>query len=361
MLRPLHKNVPKKRKSFPVIGAIIISFLTLVQLHASFHFINPIKSKSTRSTSGTLTTSTTSTTSKSSNLTSWEEKTFDCRRISMEEEELHGGMFVKTSTRPSFAINIHNPQIDKFVSGTIYYDGCWEKNHVKAVLHALSQYPNAYLMDLGANIGIFTLAAAANQRTTFSFEPNVRNYERICKSVQQNSFHKYVNLFNIAVTSKVQPLHQVFSETNMGGSEVNPITKENNNVLPKNNADIVQGLPIDSLNLPTHHPYVMKIDIEGHELDALMGATNFLNAVDIVFVMMELRPDRLKEKQLEWKSIFDIFTSKGLKPYRFSSHRAHTPLNVENFLTWTSERGYANNELFDVMWKKRSSFLFKFW
>ena len=118
------------------------------------------------------------------------------------------------------------------------------------------------------NFGMFTLAAAAMKRKTFSFEPNVRNYKRICKTVNKNSFHEYVNLFNIAATSKHQKLYQDFHELNMGGSKVRPIAKED-----LTNAGVestVDGLPLDTLDLPTDHDFVMKIDTEGHELDALM-------------------------------------------------------------------------------------------
>lgn len=314
------------RKNF-IACVLTVSFLTL--LHTAFK-LNPTKPSNW----------------------SWKQHTFDCHSVSIkEEDEHHGGVFVKTNTNPSFEMNIHDPSVE-FISDVIKRDGIWEGKYVETVQNALLMHPNAYLLDIGANIGMFTLVTAAMKRKTFSFEPNVRNYERLCKTVNQNVFHEYVNLFNIAATSKAQKLHQELDEKNMGGAGVEPITKEDlvNSGVGSNTVD---GLPIDSLDLPTDHPFVMKIDVEGHELDAFMGATDFLKRVDIVLIMMELRPDQLKKDKVLWMNYFEIFVSKGLEPFQFDWSGHTTKLDLKKFLSWTSRKGYSNNELLDVLWKKK--------
>lgn len=122
------------------------------------------------------------------------------------------------------------------------------------------------------------------------------------------------------------------------------------NVGVENTSD---GLLLDSLDLPTGHPFVMKIDIEGNALDALVGANDFLKHADIVVVMMELTPDQLKKDKFLWKNYFDIFVSKGLEPYRFELSGTTTKLDGNKFLTWTGIRGYADNAFFNVLWKKK--------
>lgn len=260
----------------------------------------------------------------------------------------HNEIFVSTKTDPSFEMNIHDPSVDQFVSANIKEHKIWEYEQVHEVLDALSKYPDAYFLGLGTIIGMFTLAAAAHNRQILSFEPNVKNYGRICKTVNKNSFHKNVNLFNFAATSKAQKLRQEPEEKNMGGSAVKPVTKDD---LSKDGIDVVSGLPLDSLNLPTERPIVMKMDIEGHELDALMGATKFLQDVNIVFAMMELRPDQLHENEIMWKKMLDIFASKGLQPFRHDGFGNTQKLDVDKFLSWTARDGYQNNAYYDVFWK----------
>ena len=43
-------------------------------------------------------------------------------------------------------------------------------------------------------------------------------------------------------------------------------------------ARIVKGVTIDSLNLPTDRPVIVKLDVEGYELQPLIGGIDFLDA-----------------------------------------------------------------------------------
>ena len=65
--------------------------------------------------------------------------------------------------------NIHKPSEDG-VSRHIWEDGCWECDHIKAVLKALSQYENSYFLDIGGNIGMWSLSAAAANYHTVTIE-----------------------------------------------------------------------------------------------------------------------------------------------------------------------------------------------
>ena len=86
----------------------------------------------------------------------------DCRQLLSELKEPNNddGIFKYTNTTPSFHMNIYNPSKDG-VSKVIYDTGCWECNHLKDMLSALSQYDNSYFLDIGGNIGMWSLTAAA--------------------------------------------------------------------------------------------------------------------------------------------------------------------------------------------------------
>jgi len=79
----------------------------------------------------------------------------------------------------------------------------------------------------------------------------------------------------------------------------------------------VEGLPISDLGLPKERPVVLKVDVEGHEMEALSGAKHFLcsNSTVIVLASMELRAASLKSHQSDALEIFKCLSKKGLVPY----------------------------------------------
>jgi hypothetical protein len=93
-------------------------------------------------------------------------------------------------------MNIHPPSKDG-VSKQIWEEGCWECDHIKALKKALSQYQNSYFLDIGGNIGMWSLAAAAANYQTVTIEVLPENCRRFCLSVNKNSFHNRTHLLNL--------------------------------------------------------------------------------------------------------------------------------------------------------------------
>ncbi|KAL7535617.1 hypothetical protein ACHAXR_006608 [Thalassiosira sp. AJA248-18] len=278
----------------------------------------------------------------------------DCRKVAKtlaKEEET--GMFMPIHCpsaicqHSQFLMNIHNPLKDS-VSYTIYKEGCFECDHITKLLNALSKYPDSYLLDIGGNIGMWSLAAAAANHDTFTIEPFVLNYQRICKSVDKNAFHDRIHLLNIAATSQNTTFRIDVPNKNKGGGRVAAVT----NTDDIDDEYIVKGVPIDDLNLPTDHPIVMKLDVEGHEFQALMGGLKFLQNADIRYAMTELRPTFQKDGQTfsSWKKIVGILASKGLQPYRID-YGNETKLNVKKLNEWRHVK-HPSVRYFDVVWRR---------
>lgn len=255
---------------------------------------------------------------------------------------------VQTLTERNFEMNIHDPLWDG-VSRAIFENGCWECSHLTDMLNALSSYPDAYFLDIGGNIGMWTLVAATANYQTFTIEALSTNVERICNTVVKNSFQNRTHLMHVAATDVPG---QTFSLNvpikNKGGTRVIAV----GNDTTKNNEDneVVKGVMVDLLKLPIDRPVVIKLDVEGHELQALMGARNFLKQANIVYFMMELRPNLHKEPR--WKEIFDILTSKRLKPVRIN-YEDETELDVNRLAHWKHFK-HPMVKYYDVVWRKDS-------
>ena len=163
-------------------------------------------------------------------------------------------------------MNIYNPSKDG-VSKEIFDKGCWECGHLKDMLRALSSHPDSYFLDIGGNIGMWSLTAAAANYESFTIEALPDNCKRFCKSVEKNSFHNVTHLMNVAATSEAARFRMNVPQGNVGGTRVYPVGEDTED----GDNGVVMGIPIDSLNLPMNRPVVMKIDVEGHELQALLG------------------------------------------------------------------------------------------
>lgn len=266
----------------------------------------------------------------------------DCNSFS---DDPAGETYKETSTEPSFTMNLHPPSRDD-VSRSIWEVGCWECDHIKAVQKALSHYHNSYFLDIGGNIGMWSLSAAAAHYQTITIEALPDNYRRFCLSVSRNKFHNRTHLLNIAATEKPATFGFDIHRGNFGGTNVVPIdeSKATNNL---DDTKIVQGVPIDSLNLPTNQPVVLKLDVEGHELSVLSGATQFLNNANIVYAMMELRPGLGNDPK--WKSIFKVLHSKGLRPYRIN-YEDETALDINRLNEWKHFK-HPIVRYYDVAWR----------
>ena len=84
--------------------------------------------------------------------------------------------------------------MDKFVSGAILTHGAWEKNIVNLVLKGMDMYPAAVFLDIGANIGMYTVLVAAARREAVAVDAMLENLAYINQSLSVAGTSDYVRL-----------------------------------------------------------------------------------------------------------------------------------------------------------------------
>ena len=84
--------------------------------------------------------------------------------------------------------------MDKFVSGQILNSGAWEKNIVNLVLKAMDLYKTAVFLDIGANIGIYTVLVAATKREGVAVDAMLENLAYISHSLNISATSQFVKL-----------------------------------------------------------------------------------------------------------------------------------------------------------------------
>ncbi len=175
------------------------------------------------------------------------------------------------------------------VSALIYSQHLYNYNNMR-LLQMLLKDGGSFL-DIGANIGSFTLIASEQEKAkVHAFEPHPDTFRQLRNNVELNR-RTNVDLFNIALG---QSEGQIFL-TNEPGSATNhiePHEGERTVPVPCNRVDAVcaqHGL----------HPQYVKIDVEGFEYDVLAGFGAFLNAVDVLMIEMNGLSDQRSHGQRE--------------------------------------------------------------
>ena len=124
----------------------------------------------------------------------------------------------------SFWINTHDPKDeDTFVSAALHRRQKWEPEIVSLFRRTLLHAPQGLVLDVGANLGYFTLVAAAMGHRVIAFEPMNFNLRRLASSLRRNDFASNVTVYqntvgNLGGRLSLQPTNAL----NKGNFQVAP-------------------------------------------------------------------------------------------------------------------------------------------
>lgn len=145
--------------------------------------------------------------------------------------------------------------------------------HVTAEFRRLIQ-PGMTVIDVGANIGYFSLLAASlvgPSGRCIAVEPNTRNVKLLAASVAANRF-RHVTICQAAATDVPELL---FLNTNHSNGVVTPADENLGYALSR---ETVQGLRLDDVFASVGRVDLIKLDIEGAEYRAVRGLERTIDA-----------------------------------------------------------------------------------
>ncbi len=144
--------------------------------------------------------------------------------------------------------------------------------------------------DVGAFHGILTLFFAARGARVVAYEPNQMNHARLIENIRLNNLTN-VQVRKLAVGSQARSGRLLYDPAMAGGGSLNPDAA----------AGVSQPVQITTLDediaaasLPA--PDLIKIDIEGWELEALKGARATLDAHH-PRLFLEMHGETIREKR----------------------------------------------------------------
>lgn len=174
---------------------------------------------------------------------------------------------------------------DSYIGRSLYHYGEWSGDECD-ILRALCR---GVFVDVGANIGVMSMAVAALGHTVHSFEPQPALYALLRENASRATSYNLA-LSNYTGIAKM-PRVDYSSKGNFGGigfgrSELGSID--------------VEVRTLDSFNLS---PSLIKIDVEGHELAVLQGSVETISRCSPILYVEDDRPELRYELRKFIKSL----------------------------------------------------------
>lgn len=169
------------------------------------------------------------------------------------------------------------------------------------------------LLDVGANVGLYSLYAASRGCEVCAIEPDAGNFALLQENIRLNSFFRpglirsyalalhssfMISELNISGSQWGAALNSFANTTDFKGDEFEPLFKQG-----------CVGVSLDVLLDETGFcPDYIKIDVDGNEIEVLRGASGYLKSKTLKSLLIEL-----DERRKDYGEALAIIQSSGLR------------------------------------------------
>lgn len=186
-----------------------------------------------------------------------------------------------------------------------YYYGLDEYGDMLFALHFLRK--NDVFVDIGANIGSFTVLASAHAGSqTIAFEPSPNTFQNLRRNIGVNLIHDNVTPYNVALGGQSGKIKFTSSS-----DAVNHIAVESD----KNVMEVDIAL-LDNIMENHPDPILIKIDVEGYETEVLKGGTGTFSNPSVKAIIIELNGSG-KRYGFDEDKIHEFLLSNGFNAYYY--------------------------------------------
>lgn len=163
--------------------------------------------------------------------------------------------------------------------------------------------PGWTVFDVGANVGLFSLLQAGRGAQVQAFEPNQDCFQRLHRNVAGNTYSGSVSVHKLALGREpgAATLHVPWAADHSGSLMGGPFPRRSREM-----AVAVTTLDIQVQQLDVSHIDLLKIDVEGWEIQVLEGASATLALTDRVII--EYHSQALR------RQTSDLLHQRGLVP-----------------------------------------------
>lgn len=192
-------------------------------------------------------------------------------------------------------LNPENP-IDR----EIYLKCEYEKEQITFLKNEIKKNKISTFIDIGAHLGFYSINLS-NNLNVYSFEPIKKNFNQLKSNVLINNFDN-IHIFNLALSNKKKKIEMWVSDIKRTGGF--SVFNKNDEELKKYNltySELTQSDLADNMLDIKNSNIAIKIDVERHEEEVLLGASKLLTENKVI-IQIEIFDERKKK-------VFDILQS----------------------------------------------------
>lgn len=191
------------------------------------------------------------------------------------------------------------------VQKSIFFN-LYEKNELAKIAPFIK--PGGTYLDIGANIGFYSLAFAKKLNLNgkvYAFEPNPKTYAQLQRNCCLNTFAANIFTYNLAVSNQEKTIPFYYDKVNSGSATA---------VFYEDMQGKVEKTEVSAITLDKFiekekiaQIELIKIDVEGHEIELLEGAKQALAAKIFKAIQIEFNGQRLHEQGIDLNHFLMLF------------------------------------------------------
>ena len=176
------------------------------------------------------------------------------------------------------------------------------------------------VIDVGANIGVLTCEAAlaaGHDGLIYSFEPHPRVYSYLTRNISRNGFPQVIPV-NMGLAAEEGVLHF----TDVRGDDCNHVSENGTGIaVPVTRLDDY----LANLDMPRVH--LIKIDVEGFELNVLKGALGTLARTD--YVLFEAFESQFQRFGYGYREVHELLAAAGFEVFTIHASSQAGPVQCD--------------------------------
>ena len=209
------------------------------------------------------------------------------------------------------------------VGKDIYYKfGVYSEDHITSyLLNTIGIHKDDFIVDIGANIGWHSLTLSSKETpTVFSFEPDPFNFNLLRQNKEINN-KTNVRLFNVALSNEngTKTLY-LYRDHNLGRHS---LIQQQKSVKSTEVTTVRLDTLLEREGMSNRRIKLIKIDVEGFEYTAMLGATEALKRCD--YLLTEFTPDMMRKINQEPMDYINLLKDVGFNIQLIDHNGLHKP------------------------------------
>ncbi|MDG5767482.1 FkbM family methyltransferase [Balneolales bacterium ANBcel1] len=196
-----------------------------------------------------------------------------------------------------------------WIPWNIFIHGCYitESGYESFMLEKASG--SEVIMDVGANIGYYSVRfSALTDGNVYSFEPMSYQYSVLKRNLELNRIDNVIPVKRIASNTGGEKRIYYSGSDNTGASSM---------VKESGEYEDIQAITIDGFcdEQKITRIDLMKIDVEGHEMDVLRGMSGCLRRQSVRHLFVEISGENLKKSGSSVQELCTFLKASGYHPH----------------------------------------------